>query len=151
MLIFCIALFILFIDQLSKFIILKSLQPGDSFPVIKNIFHISFILNRGVAFGIFSDTASTVFIWIAIICVTIITFICCLYKKMFYRKKSMQISLSLILAGAIGNLIDRIRLGCVIDFLDFRIWPVFNIADSAITIGTLLLLLQMFKTRLKKG
>ena len=61
------------------------------------------------------------------------------------KGRSTQVFLSLILAGAIGNLIDRVRFGYVIDFLDFRIWPVFNIADSAITIGTILLALQILR------
>lgn len=138
---------VLIIDQLTKFIILKNFQPGESLPVIKNIFHISFVCNKGMAFGVFSETAGAAFIWISYVSVIIIAFIFVLYKKFFHKRKSTQIFLSLILAGAIGNLIDRIRFGCVIDFLDFRIWPVFNVADSAITIGTVLLILQMLKHR----
>jgi len=65
--------------------------------------------------------------------------------KFFHKGRSTQVFLSLILTGAIGNLIDRVRFGYVIDFLDFRIWPVFNIADSAITIGTILLALQILR------
>lgn len=138
---------LLIIDQLSKFIILKNFHPGDSIPVIKNVFHISLVLNKGAAFGIFSERGS-IFMWISIVAVIIIIFI----FTFFYphtrnggKKKSTQILLSLVLAGAIGNLIDRMRFGYVVDFLDLRIWPVFNIADSAITIGTVLLVLQMLK------
>ena len=136
---------VLIIDQLTKFIILKNFQPGESLPVIKNIFHISFVCNKGMAFGVFSKSiAGAAFIWISYISVIIIVFIFAFYKKFFH---STQIFLSLILAGAIGNLIDRIRFGCVIDFLDFRIWPVFNVADSAITVGTVLLILQVLRHR----
>lgn len=138
---------VLIIDQLTKFIILKNFQPGESLPVIKNIFHISFVCNKGVAFGVFSEAAGPAFIGIFYISVIIIVFIFAFYKKFFHRGRCMQVFLSLILAGAIGNLIDRIRFGCVIDFLDFRIWPVFNVADSAITIGTVLLILQMLKQK----
>lgn len=140
-----IAFLLLVIDQLTKFIILNNFQPGESLPVIKNIFHISFVCNKGVAFGVFSEAAGAAFIWISYISVIIIVFIFAFYKKFFHKRKSTQVFFSLILAGAIGNLIDRIRFGCVIDFLDFRIWPVFNVADSAITIGTVLLILQMLR------
>lgn len=136
---------LLIIDQLTKFLILKNLQPGDSFPVIKNVFHISLVCNKGVAFGLFPDQAE-IFIWISFIAVLIMCYIL-FYKKVFLNRKSTQVFLSLVLAGAIGNLIDRMRFGCVVDFLDFRIWPVFNIADSAITVGTILLVLQMFKRK----
>jgi len=142
-----IALAVLIIDQLTKFIILKSLQPGESLPIIKNIFHITFVCNKGIAFGIFSE-GGFAFIWILFIAVITIIFIFTFYKKNFYKSKSTEVFLSLIIAGAIGNLIDRMRFGYVVDFLDFRIWPVFNIADAAITVGTLLLILQLLKHRL---
>jgi len=144
----CVLLPVLIIDQLTKFIVFKNFQPGESLPVIKNIFHISLVCNKGVAFGVFSkNIAGAAFIWISYVSVIIIIFIFAFYKKFFHKGRPAQVFLSLILAGAIGNLIDRIRFGCVIDFLDFRIWPVFNVADSAITIGTVLLILQMLKQR----
>ena len=143
--VFYIILLIIITDQLTKFIVLKNLQVGESLPIIKNVFHISLVCNKGIAFGLFSQAKTPAFIWIFYISVIIIVFIFAFYKKFFHRGKSTQVFLSLILGGAIGNLIDRIRLGFVIDFLDFRIWPVFNIADSAITIGTVLLVLQILK------
>lgn len=145
MLLIFIALVILIIDQLSKLIVLNKFLLGESVPVIKGIFHLSLVFNKGVAFGMFSQTTHSIFIWLSYISVLIIVFILYFGKKFSTQKKTTQISLSLILAGAIGNLIDRIRFGYVIDFLDFRIWPVFNVADAAITIGTLSLILQIFK------
>ena len=139
---------VLISDQLAKLIILKNFHPGESLPVIKNIFHISPVYNKGIAFGLFAERASSIFVWISYICIIIIVFILAFYKKFFYKAKSTQIFLSLILAGAVSNLIDRLRFGFVVDFLDFRIWPVFNIADIAITIGTALLVFQMFKCKL---
>ena len=124
---------ILFFDQLSKYIITQKIPLGESIPIIKNIFHLTYILNRGAAFGIFKNQIPF-FIILAIIAITVILF--GLRRKATLR---IEVALSLILSGAIGNLIDRIRLNAVIDFLDFRIWPVFNIADSAITIGAMLL------------
>lgn len=139
---------LLLVDQLTKLIILKNFHPGDSIAVIKNVFHISLVCNEGAAFGIFSGR-SLLFIWVSFIAIIVIVLIFALFKKVFRKHKSTQVFLSLILAGAIGNLIDRIRFGFVIDFLDFRIWPVFNIADSAITVGTILLILQMLKHKSK--
>jgi signal peptidase II len=132
---------VIILDQLTKFIVIKNLYPGESLPVIKNIFHITLVCNKGIAFGLFSKYGG-VFIWLPLVSVIII---CLLW--FFYERKSLSagIYLSLIVAGAIGNLVDRIRFGYVVDFLDFRIWPVFNVADSAITVGTALLIWQMIK------
>ena len=152
-----IVLPLLIIDQLTKFIVLKNFQPADSVPIIKNVFHITLVCNKGAAFGIFSEITGSLFIWISFVAVIIIIFTFAFFKKIafgnnpkqFSKKKSTLFFLSLILAGAIGNFIDRVRFGFVVDFLDFRIWPVFNIADSAITIGTILLILQMLKHKSK--
>ena len=135
---------LLIVDQLAKQIILMNLKPGDSIAVIRDVFHISLVCNRGAAFGVFSGQGS-IFIWVSFTAIIAIILIFTFLERIFRRENSTRFFLSLILAGAIGNLIDRLRFGFVIDFLDFRIWPVFNIADSAITIGTILLILQMLK------
>ena len=131
-----IAILILCVDQLTKFIIHKNLLLNQSFPVIKGIFHLTLIHNRGAAFGILKNKIP-LFIFSSVLAVILIY---------FYLKKDKQknlsiptLALSLILGGALGNLVDRIFLGYVVDFLDFRVWPVFNLADSAITIGAILL------------
>jgi signal peptidase II len=130
---------VLLLDQLTKFLLSKSLYPGQSIPIIKNIFHITLILNTGAAFGIFPN-ATFFFIIISIFVIVLIThytlhITLSAGRQAHYTK--IKIPLALILAGAIGNLIDRLKFGYVTDFLDFRIWPVFNIADSAITIGAI--------------
>ncbi len=132
--IFIIVSITLSLDQLTKFFITKNLFLNQSIPIIKGIFHITLIHNRGAAFGILKNQVP-LFIFTSILTIILIYFN---LKNNRYRK-SRSISLSLILAGALGNLIDRLFFGYVIDFLDFRIWPVFNIADSAITIGAILL------------
>jgi len=132
--IFIIVLAILSLDQLTKFLAAKNLLYNQSVPVIKGIFQITLIHNRGAAFGILKNQIS-LFILTAIFAIVLIY----LNLKENRHKKFYSISLSLILAGALGNLVDRIFLGYVIDFLDFRIWPVFNVADSAITVGAILL------------
>jgi len=134
--IFIITLSILFLDQLTKLLVTKNLLLNQSLPVIRGIFHITLIYNRGAAFGMLKNQAR-LFIFVSLFAVVLIMAV---LKKNKYRKSSFyNISLSLILAGALGNLIDRLIRGHIIDFLDFRIWPVFNLADSAITIGAILL------------
>lgn len=141
-----VALAVIAFDQLSKIIILKNFLPGESLAVIKDIFHISLVFNKGIAFGIFSKAESPVFIWITLAAaILILFFLLFRHKHSMNKRKNTQLYLALVLGGAVGNLIDRIRFGYIIDFLDFRIWPVFNLADSAITIGTILLVLQMLK------
>lgn len=127
-----IVLTILSLDQLTKFLVTQNLSLNQSVPVIKGIFHLSLIHNRGAAFGVLRNQVP-LFIFTSIFAVILI------FLNLKNGKRFYKFSLSLILAGALGNLIDRLFLGYVIDFLDFRIWPVFNIADSAITIGAVLL------------
>lgn len=134
-----IAIVVFLFDQLAKKYILKSLSLGQSIPVIKNIFHLTLVDNSGVAFGLFKNR-QTFFI--------IITSIVILYiaLALFFNRKqnnlSRRIAFGLILGGACGNLLDRLRHGFIVDFFDLRIWPVFNIADSAITAGIFLLALD---------
>ncbi|MBU3959003.1 MAG: signal peptidase II [Candidatus Omnitrophica bacterium] len=140
-------LLVLFLDQLSKFLATKKLILNKSLPVLKGIFHLTLVHNRGAAFGILKDQIP-LFIFISLFAVALAVF---KLNKSRYKKFSIyNVSLSLILAGALGNLIDRLFLGYVVDFLDFRIWPVFNIADSAITIGAILLGWSILKVKSQK-
>ncbi|MFA5090152.1 MAG: signal peptidase II [Candidatus Omnitrophota bacterium] len=133
---FIIVSVILALDQFTKFLAVKKLALQQSFPVIKGVFHFTLVYNRGAAFGILKNHA-LFFILASLFAIFLI------YLNLRDAKHSRSsvyfVSLSLILAGALGNLIDRICLGYVVDFLDFRIWPVFNLADSAITAGAILL------------
>lgn len=132
--IFIIVLVTLSLDQLTKFLITKNLFQNQSIPIIRGIFHITLVHNRGAAFGILKNQIP-LFIITSLFAIILIYF----NLKENRQSKSYSSALSLILAGALGNLIDRLFFGYVIDFLDFRIWPVFNMADSAITIGAILL------------
>jgi len=120
----------------------------ESTPVIERFFHITYTQNYGAAFSILQNQRG-LFVAISSIAVIIIFYILIRY----YKQNNMMFSysLSLIVAGAMGNLTDRIRLGYVIDFFDFRIWPVFNIADVSIVTGTLLLGLYILWVEPKKG
>ncbi len=137
---FLISLCAVILDQLFKFFIRNSMNIGDSVPVIKNIFHITYVTNFGAGFGIMQDKTSLL-IWFAIIVIGIILF----YYDKIQEKKSLQIFSGLILGGTISNLIDRLFFGFVTDFLDFRIWPIFNIGDSCVCIGALFLIIYFIK------
>ena len=142
--IFIIALSILFTDQFTKLLATQNLLLNQSAPLIKGIFHLTLIHNRGAAFGILKNQ-TPLFIFISIWAVILIYL--ALRNNKSRKYSFYNISLAFILAGASGNLIDRLRLGYVIDFFDFRIWPVFNIADSAITIGAILLGWSILKSK----
>ena len=132
-----VAVIILSLDQLTKFLAGAALTLNQSLPVINGIFNLTLIHNRGAAFGILKNQVPF-FIFASLIAIFLI------YKniKAHGHNFSYNLALGLILSGAIGNLIDRVIFGYVIDFLDFRIWPVFNVADSAITIGAAIILLK---------
>ncbi|HAZ08084.1 MAG TPA: signal peptidase II [Elusimicrobia bacterium] len=129
---------IIFLDRLSKIFFSKLLSAGESLPIIKNVFHMTLVHNTGIAFGLFKDQG-IVFIIIPVIAVILLIFNIFYYKNNKELSRTYILGFSLILGGAIGNLVDRINYGYVIDFIDFRFWPVFNIADSAITIGAIII------------
>lgn len=126
-----IILFVIILDYGSKVYIQQNMLEGMSIPIIENIFHITFIFNRGAAFGIL-ENQKWIFIVAAII--LLILFVKS-YKKITMQPFMFQLGIALTVGGAIGNLIDRVTKGKVVDFFDFRIWPIFNIADIAITVG----------------
>lgn len=128
--IFFAALAIIFIDQATKLIFI-----GKDFPILNNIFHITYVQNTGSVFGALQGL-NTALIFLTFVVLGMIIY--------FYDKMPWQYT-ALIIGGAVGNLIDRIRLGFVVDFLDFRIWPVFNIADSCITIAVIGLIIYIWR------
>ncbi len=134
-------------DRLAKSLVLLKLSSGQTIAVLPSIFHITAVFNKAAAFGLFGDQRPF-FIGISLFAVVLIFVYSFKYKGI---SAMLAVSLGLILGGALGNLADRIRLGYVIDFLDFRIWPVFNIADSCITIGGLLLGWKILNSRDEKA
>ena len=131
-----IIILLYFSDRLSKFFAVKYLSAGESIPVIKNIFHITIVHNTGAAFGMFRSRPQ-LFVIIAIFAIFFINFL--LLRKSHVLSSAERLSLYLILAGTLGNLTDRLMFGYVVDFIDLRVWPVFNFADSFITIGAVIL------------
>lgn len=132
---FAILVTVILLDQITKYFAYVYLQPQNTIPVINKIFYLTYVENRGAAFGILQNK---VWFLAAITAVVIIAAVYYVYKTP-QMSSMMKYSIALIVAGAVGNLIDRIRLGYVIDFFDFVVWPVFNVADSAVVVGTILL------------
>lgn len=144
---FVLPLAVVIIDQFSKYIVVENMALGESIPIIENIFHLTYILNPGAAFGMFAHNR-LFFIGIAVVVIGLIIWA---RKEILASPLEVKAGAGLFLGGAIGNLIDRAREGVVIDFFDFRIWPIFNIADIAICIGVGLIIWNLLKTELKRA
>ncbi len=143
---FVLPLVVVILDQFSKYIVVENMSLGESIPIIEEVFHLTYILNPGAAFGMFAHNR-LFFIAIAVIVIGIIIWA---RREILASPWEVKAGCGLFLGGAIGNLIDRVRQGLVIDFFDFRIWPVFNIADIAICIGVGLIIWNLLKTELKR-
>ncbi len=128
-------------DQLTKLWIIKNVSHGEDIVVVKNFLSITYTTNPGGAFGLFSKYSYLLLILGIIVAVAGIV----MAKKIFALPLSYQISLGLLLGGSLGNLLDRIKYGKVIDFIAFSFWPTFNIADVAICIGIGILIINMYK------
>lgn len=143
---FVLPLAVVILDQFSKYIVVENMALGESIPIIEEVFHLTYILNPGAAFGMFAHNR-LFFMAIAVIVIGIIIWA---RREILASPWEVKAGCGLFLGGAIGNLIDRARQGLVIDFFDFRIWPVFNIADIAICIGVGLIIWNLLKTELKR-
>ena len=117
-------------------VIQQMMRQGESVAVLSPIFYFTYIQNPGAAFGLFAHKTEF------FIAITIIILIAIFlgYRYLSGGSRLMEVGLGLVAGGALGNLIDRVRIGRVIDFLDFRVWPVFNLADTAIVVGAGLLI-----------
>jgi len=130
--IFIIVTSVILLDQITKFFALRFLQLNTPVPLIKNFLNLTLMYNRGAAFGFFQNQLF-LFVLVSLFAIGLILY------NLKTNSIILKLSLSLILGGAVGNLIDRLRFGFVVDFLDLRIWPIFNIADSVITLAALVL------------
>lgn len=124
---------ILVLDQLTKALVSVSFLPGESLPLIDGIFHITYVLNPGAAFGMMAHQN-----WFFVLAALIILGAFVRYYRRLRRENPfLHYGCIALLAGTVGNLIDRLQGGLVIDFFDFRVWPVFNLADIAIVGGVI--------------
>lgn len=126
-----VVLIVVIIDQLSKFYIQTHMVSGMSIPIVKDIFHITYVLNPGAAFGLFEHQT----LFFLIVAVALVVGAIYYYPRIPKQYRLLRFGTGLMVGGAIGNVIDRIKTGYVVDFFDFRIWPVFNMADAAIVCG----------------
>ena len=139
---------ILGLDRFSKLFVKDNFFLGESVPVIPDFLHCTYILNKGAAFGILENNRY-LFIGIAVI---VLIIVCCFYKKILQEESFVQYAVALFVSGTFGNLIDRIIYGSVIDFIDFRFFPVFNVADMAISGGVFLILWSvLWKAKTRKN
>ncbi len=140
-------------DQLSKWLVVRGLARHENVAVVPGFFDLTHIVNYGAAFGFLntgpgSPWRTVFFVTVALAALMAMTVI---LRRTPKRSLTLTLAIGLVAGGAAGNLIDRVRLGYVVDFLDFYIgshhWPAFNVADSAITVGVGLLLLDNFFSR----
>ena len=146
--IYLISLIVFLLDFGTKFWVMKALTPHDPIPVFPG-FNLYLTFNRGVSFSMFSAN-STLGVW-ALIGLTGGISALVIYFIQKEKELLTRVGLALVLGGAIGNLLDRLRFGAVVDFLDFYLgqyhWPAFNVADSAICIGAGLILYQYVRSK----
>lgn len=133
---------VLALDRVSKIIVLSNLNLGESLEIIPGFFHLTYILNPGAAFGMLAGRTWFFVVTAVVVLGAIIYF----QGKISKDQKLMHICMGMIGGGALGNLYDRLFIGKVIDFLDFKVWSyIFNIADSMIVVGGFLLMILIYK------
>ena len=142
---FTLALVIfLALDQLSKYLVDSSMELGQTIPLIKGLFDLTYVRNDGAAWNILSGKQTLLIVVTGAVMLTIIAYVIVNRKKISLLEK---LSLGMIVGGGIGNLIGRASVGYVIDFLNIQIIPVFNVADIGVTVGCILLILTILKSK----
>ncbi len=123
-------------DQASKFFARLYLAASESVVLIPGFLYLTYSTNRGAAFGLFGG--SQPWIMASSLVLIFVTFLWYIRSRARADQGLVALGLVFVMAGAVGNLVDRVRLGYVVDFIDFRVWPIFNLADCAITAGALI-------------
>ena len=136
---------VVMLDQITKYMIVRNMTEGMSIPIIDQVFHLTFVLNPGAAFGMLEHNRE----FFIIMAIVVLIFVVYMRKKILEEPLPIQIGIALFVGGALGNLIDRMKTGLVVDFFDFRIWPVFNIADIAICLGVGVMIWSIIREELK--
>ena len=138
---YLIAIIWLVLDQVSKYYVMNHFAIGESVSVIRNVFHLTYIINRGAAFGMLANQR-----WFFLVVAFILIIVYAIYHKKVNRGPiSLRIGSALLISGAIGNGIDRYVLHGVVDFFDFRIWPIFNVADIGICVGVACIIYHLLR------
>jgi signal peptidase II len=145
-LLFAVAVAVLALDQLSKAAVMRYLEPQvpwNPIESLSSIVSVTYVTNTGAAFGLFPQLGNLYVVVALVIVGALLIF----YRRFAFSHRLMQVCLGLQLGGAAGNLIDRLRLGHVIDFVDLKVWPVFNVADSSIVAGVLILAFLLLREK----
>ncbi len=145
-----VAAIALVLDQLTKSWATASLKPIVYVDVIPGLFRLSYATNRGVAFSLFADSQIDIRWILSAVSLVAALFVFSYFRRAPVDRSRLNVSLALLMAGIVGNMIDRVRLGEVVDFIelhwrDLYSWPTFNVADSAICVGAVLLALEMLR------
>ena len=133
---------VVLLDRITKLLVLNNMNVGESIAVIQGFFHLTYILNPGAAFGILAGQR-----WFfVVVAVVVLGLIVSFQNKLPAEQKLLRVCMGMIAVGAIGNLLDRLFISKVIDFLDFKSWPyIFNVADSMIVVGGILMVILVYK------
>ena len=147
---FVVSLAVLVLDQWTKGLITRAFEVHQSRSVVAGFFDLTYVRNSGAAFGLFASVDSSIkAIVLNSVAVLVFLVVSAYALRSSHRSVRLQLGFALILGGAVGNLLDRVRFGYVVDFLDFAVsghhWPAFNVADSAICVGVALLFLDMLR------
>ncbi len=147
---FLILPFVFILDRISKVLIQSHFSAGDGFTLLPGILHFTFVKNTGAAFGLFRGQTPGLILF-SVIFIPFLFFP--FFRRGFFSAENTshpaaaEAAWALVAAGAAGNLYDRLRYGYVVDFIDFRVWPVFNVADTAICCGMAALILFFFRKK----
>ncbi len=138
------------LDQATKLAIRHNLRLGESYPVVDGYFNLNYLRNTGAVWGIFQSQNA----WLILLSFLVLVLIIVFYRWLVDQRGVHRLAMGLMIGGIVGNLIDRIKLGWVTDFLDFHWqtahWPSFNIADSAICVGVIIYLVSSFRRPVPK-
>ena len=140
----------IYLDQLSKALVVEHLKPILNLPLIKGVFHFTYSENRGAAFGILSNDRWVFMLFSSVMIVALLVYL-------FYPKKQatqlFSVGVAMVVSGGIGNMIDRVVLGYVVDFLNFELinFAIFNVADSFVCVGAGLMVLSLILEIIKEA
>lgn len=141
MILLWLAALVVVADRVTKYLVVTNMTEGQSLPVVEGIFHWTYVLNPGAAFGMMAHNR----ILFLAVGAAVVAAVWYFRRDILAEGPLVRSGAALFLGGALGNLWDRVQTGLVVDFFDFRVWPVFNVADIAICVGAALVVLGIFR------
>ncbi|MBU0672705.1 MAG: signal peptidase II [Candidatus Margulisbacteria bacterium] len=147
MIFYGLALLIVIVDQLIKYLIHQSFSLGQSMPLIGDVIKLTYVRNTGAAFSLFVGFSS----YLVVVGIFVVLAVIFFHHRLPAKNYVLQTGLAFVLGGSLGNLADRIFRAYVIDYLDITIWPVFNFADIMINVGVILIAFKLFAEEEKKN